>query len=149
MSILAHHIEYKRQVLENASKHFDDSDSSTVCILEAMYGQESSNNHLRGKRNAAGPAADFQTEKKQSSDLLALSSTGFAKTRVAVAGAITAKMIDRLSSLVSFPREKISTFMAPSIASPCESLLREYLRCRWFFPRSRYHPSANRMLVQD
>jgi hypothetical protein len=76
----------------------NDSDSTTVCILEGMYGQKSSNNHLRGKRNAAGAAADLQTEKKQSSDLLALSSTGFAKTRVAVAGAITAKLIDRLSS---------------------------------------------------
>ena len=55
---------HKRKALENASKHFDDDDAFTVYILEGMYGQESSFGLLRGKRNAAGPAGNFQIEKR-------------------------------------------------------------------------------------
>ncbi len=54
---------HKVKALENASRHFDENDSLTVHLLEAIYGQESSFGEYRRTRNLEGAAGDFQLEK--------------------------------------------------------------------------------------
>ena len=56
--------EHKRKALEKASKHFDENDSLTVNLLEAIYGQESSFGINRGTRGSENAAGDFRLIKK-------------------------------------------------------------------------------------
>jgi membrane-bound lytic murein transglycosylase MltF len=56
--------DHKLNALENASRHFDKLDALTVNTLEGIYGQESSFGSKRGKRGIAGPAGDFQLERR-------------------------------------------------------------------------------------
>jgi len=60
---LGRETKHKRKALENASKHFDKSDSLTIHLLEAIYGQESSFGVKRRTRGIKGAAGDFQIEK--------------------------------------------------------------------------------------
>lgn len=60
----------KRTSLENASRYFDDGDSLTVNLLEAIYGQESSFGvqvQMR-ERGIKGAAGHFHLEKKTAED---------------------------------------------------------------------------------
>ncbi len=54
-----------RIALENASKHFDNSDALDVHTLEAIYARESSFGQMAGKRGNVGAAGLFQIEKRK------------------------------------------------------------------------------------
>ncbi|MBI3556685.1 MAG: transglycosylase SLT domain-containing protein [Deltaproteobacteria bacterium] len=54
---------HQRKSLETASRHFDRNDAMDVHTLEAVYAQESSFGQSRGRRNATGPAGDFQLKR--------------------------------------------------------------------------------------
>jgi hypothetical protein len=88
---------HKREALENASRHFDDSDGLTVNTLEAMYSQESSFGTKRGKRGSNGPAGDFQLKKNMAKRLgLNTSSKNDERFDVDNASAAAAKELKRL-----------------------------------------------------
>ena len=56
--------QHQLRALENASRHFDGSDSLTINLLEGIYGIESSFGARRRRRNIPGAAGDFQFEAK-------------------------------------------------------------------------------------
>jgi membrane-bound lytic murein transglycosylase MltF len=55
---------HKQTALENASRHFSETDALTVNTLEAIYAQESSFGKNRRNRGIKGAAGDFQLEKE-------------------------------------------------------------------------------------
>jgi membrane-bound lytic murein transglycosylase MltF len=67
---LARETEHKRKALENASRHFDDSDVLDAHTLEAIYSRESNFGHQMGEngRGSDGPAGHFQFDKLTAKD---------------------------------------------------------------------------------
>jgi len=91
---------HKREALENASRHFDNSDHLTVNTLESIYSQESSFGSKRGKRGTSGPAGDFQLKKMTAANLgLTTSTLNDERFDIDNASAAAGKELKRLHEL--------------------------------------------------
>jgi membrane-bound lytic murein transglycosylase MltF len=96
----------KREALENAARHFDSSDSLSVSTLEGIYSQESSFGSQRGTRGSAGPAGDFQIDKRTATRLgLSTSKANDQRFSIDDASAAAAKHLKTLDE--SFRNETV------------------------------------------